>query len=84
MLYIELLGYIATTLSIISFLPQVIKIIKTKSTKDLSLMMYLILAFNQILWLIYAMFINSRPLIIGNSILFLLCSVILIYKLRYR
>ena len=36
MIYIELIGYITTLLSIISFMPQTIKAWKTKSTKDLS------------------------------------------------
>jgi len=79
----ELIGYAATALSIVSFLPQVVKSWKTKSTKDVSLPMYLIFTVSQALWLSYGILILSWPLIVANAIIFLLSLSVLILKLRY-
>lgn len=83
MLSAELIGYIATVLSIVSFFPQVLKSWKTKSTKDVSLPMYLIFTVSQALWLTYGILIVSWPLIIANTIIFLLSLSVLLLKLRY-
>jgi len=48
-----LLGFVATTLTTVSILPQVIKVIKLKETKDLSLLYWGILAGGLFLWCIY-------------------------------
>lgn len=79
----ELIGYAATTLSIVSFLPQVAKSWKTKSTKDVSLPMYLIFTVSQALWLTYGILILSWPLIVANAIIFILSLSVLLLKLRY-
>jgi len=84
MIYIELIGYIATILSVISFMPQVIKSWKTKSTKDVSLHMYLIFTTSQVLWLIYGILIHSWPLAIANAIIFSLSLSILVLKIKYK
>jgi hypothetical protein len=39
-----IVGFIAGVLTTVSFLPQVLKTVRTKSTRDISLGMYLILA----------------------------------------
>jgi MtN3 and saliva related transmembrane protein len=79
----EMIGYIATVLSIVSFVPQVIKSWQTKSTKDVSLPMYLIFTTSQALWFTYGILIQSWPLIIANAIIFLLSLSVLLLKLRY-
>jgi len=82
--YIETIGYIATILSIISFIPQAIKSWKTRSTKDISLPMYLIFTISQLLWLTYGILILSWPLIIANAIIFSLSFIILMMKIKYK
>ena len=50
---IEILGYIAGTMSSLVFLPQVIKTWKTKSANDISLVMFLFATASVVLWLVY-------------------------------
>lgn len=81
--YIAIIGLIAGTCTTISFLPQVIKIIKTKETKDISISMYIILATGMLLWIIYGIFIEALPVILANTISFVFATIILIFKIRY-
>jgi len=59
MTQIDILGYAAGILVVISLLPQAIKSRKTKSTKDISLRRYIIYAMGLILWITYAIIINN-------------------------
>jgi len=79
----ELLGFVAAICTTISFLPQVIKIIKTKETKDISLLMYIILNIGIFLWLIYGFLISEPPIIVANGIVFILGLLILILKIKH-
>lgn len=78
-----ILGLIAGTLTTIAFLPQVIKTLKLKEAKDISLWMYIILCAGIFSWLVYGLFIKDMPIIIANSITLILASIILFSKLRY-
>lgn len=82
--YVTILGFVASALGIISFLPQVIKTWKSKSTKDISLGMYALLCGGTILWTIYGIFINSLPVIVVNIVIFILSLILLIFKLKYK
>ena len=74
--YQETLGFVAAILSSISFLPQIIKIWRFRSVKDISTGMYVIYAFSVILWLIYGMIIKSEPLILAEILTLILVSAI--------
>lgn len=79
-----ILGLIAATLTTISFLPQVIKIIKTKNTTDISLVMYCLLTTGVLLWLIYGYLIQDWPVMIANFITLVFSSVILFMKIKNK
>ncbi|MBE9532225.1 MAG: SemiSWEET transporter [Proteobacteria bacterium] len=83
MSWITILGLVAAACTTVSFLPQAIKIIKTKETGGISLLMYLFLECGLFLWLIYGILIESFPLMLANGIALLLSSLILILKLKY-
>ncbi|MCP5158626.1 MAG: SemiSWEET transporter [Gammaproteobacteria bacterium] len=78
------IGLIAASCTTISFLPQVIKVIKEKKTRDISLSMYAIFSLGILLWLIYGIMIRDIPIILANSITFSLSFIILILKIRYK
>ena len=61
--WITMVGLTAAACTTISFLPQAIKTIKTKHTKDLSLVMYSILTTGILLWVVYGIFINNDKLV---------------------
>ncbi|MFH1193398.1 MAG: SemiSWEET transporter [bacterium] len=77
------LGLIAASLTTVSNLPQAIKAVKTKQTKDLSLITYLIVALGGALWLAYGIIIGDTPLVAGNSIALVLTILILFLKLKH-
>ncbi len=80
---IEILGFIAAACTTIAFLPQAVKTWRDKQTKDLSLPMFLIFSLGIALWLIYGFLILNWPLIIANSITFVLSGTILYHKIKY-
>lgn len=81
--HIGLIGLIAGALTTVSFVPQIIKIAKTKHVKDLSLFMYLIMLTGIILWLVYGILIREMPVIAANTVTVLLCSYVIVMKLIY-
>lgn len=74
----EIIGIVAGTLSCTTFLPQVIKTWKSKSTKDVSLTMFLIASVSTALWLIYGILIQSIS-IIGTNIVVLFFSLVMLF-----
>ena len=81
---IELIGLLAAILTTTAFIPQVYKVIKTKSVKGLSLTTYLIFTTGVLFWLIYGLLKSSISMIIGNGSTFLLAFSILYYILKNR
>lgn len=84
MSYITILGLFAGTLTTISFVPQVIKVVKSKSTGDISLLMFVAFTLGVFCWLVYGFMIDDLPVIIANFITLILASTILVYKLIYK
>ena len=78
------LGLVAATLTTFAYLPQSIKAIRTKHTKDISLPMVLMLEFGLITWLIYGILISSIPIIAANTVSIGFMSIILILKIKYK
>lgn len=80
---IELVGFTAGGLVSISFLPQVIKSWKTKSTKDIALSLSIINLSGQVLWLFYGFGIESLSLIVMSGITIIMTSSLLVLKIKY-
>jgi MtN3 and saliva related transmembrane protein len=80
---IVLVGYIAGTLTTLSFVPQVIRASKLKETRDLSLAMLLLFALGVLLWTLYGVWTGSMPIIAANMITFMLILVLLWMKVKY-
>ena len=81
---IVLVGYIAGTLTTISFVPQVIKAWKMRETRDLSLAMLVLFGIGILLWTLYGIWTGSLPIIAANVITFFLILILLFLKMRYR
>ena len=79
-----MIGSIAAVLTTFAFLPQVIKVIKTKDTESIALGMYLMQVLGIALWLAHGLVIQDLPLILANSVSFILSGTILVYKIRYK
>lgn len=80
---IEWIGAIAATLTTLSWLPQAVKTITTRQTRDISLGAQVMLFVGIVLWLVYGIFINSLPLIMANIVTMVLVGVIMAMKIRH-
>ena len=81
---IELIGLIAAVFTTSSFFPQVVKIWKTKQTKDISTTMYIAMMIGTCFWLAYGILISSFAIIVANIVSGLLVLFVLIFKLLNR
>jgi MtN3 and saliva related transmembrane protein len=81
---IILVGYIAGTLTTLSFVPQVARAWKLKETRDLSLTMLLLFALGVLLWTFYGVWTGSMPIIAANVITFILILVLIWMKITYQ
>ena len=78
---IDLLGYVAAVLTTVAFLPQVIKAFRTKSTRDMSLTMWMLLFIGIACWLVYGILLGARPIIAANGVTLVLAGTILVLKI---
>ena len=81
---VDIIGYIAGILIIVSLIPQIIKSWKSKSTRDLSLVRYLIYVAGVIMWLIYGIVLHNGPMIVMNTINLSLALSVVYLKLKYK
>ena len=81
---VTIIGLIGAILTTIGFLPQMIKVIQTKQTRDISLGMYIIMIIGAVFWLTYGIILSSIPIIFANSISFVFVLIILIMKIKYN
>lgn len=77
-------GYLAGALTVVSFIPQTLRVWRTKHTTDLSLRMFAILLAAGILWLTYGILSEDWPVVATNVGTVSLNLAILVAKLRYR
>ncbi|MES2364577.1 MAG: SemiSWEET transporter [Pseudomonadota bacterium] len=78
------IGLLAGALTTVAFIPQVIKIWRSKKADDISVSMFLIFTVGVGLWMIYGIQIASLPVMLANAVTMILALVILILKYRYR
>lgn len=81
---VTILGLVAGTLTTLSFLPQLLKAWKSRSTHDISIGMFSMLAVGVLLWLIYGLVTADIPVIAANAITLVFVALILALKLRYH
>ncbi|HEY7852306.1 MAG TPA: SemiSWEET transporter, partial [Caulobacteraceae bacterium] len=67
----------------VAFLPQVLRAWRTRSTRDISLGMFLVFSVGILLWLIYGLMVRDAPLIAANAVTLVLALTILVLKLRH-
>ena len=79
----DLIGMIAGTLTTIAFVPQVWRVWKTRSTKDISLGMYLVFTSGVAFWLAYGLMLGAWPIIVANCVTLALTGTVLALKLRH-
>jgi len=84
MFIVPLTGFAAGTLCTLAYLPQALHSFRTKSVRDLSLLMLISLNVGLVLWVGYGFMIHSLPIILPNAVTFCLSAPLLMMKVRYR
>lgn len=84
-----IIGWIATTLTTVSMVPQAIQTMKTKSTAGISLWMYILFVVGVIFWIVAGSMMivttdlmTSLPIVAGNGITLIFSAITLFYKIR--
>jgi len=80
---IDLVGSIAAFLTTIAFVPQAVKIWRTRSAADISLPMYVVFTLGVVFWLVYGILLDALPIIIANCVTLTLALTIVVMKLRW-
>lgn len=81
---IDILGYLAASLTTASFAPQAWSVIRTKRTEGISLLMYSMFTLGVMFWLIYGLLTRDIPLAIANMITFIFAATILCITAKAR
>ncbi len=81
---VEILGYSAGFITSLTFLPQVVKTWKEKSAKDISLMMFVIAAINEVMWIAYGILKDDWVIISTNVVVLIMSCIMIFLKLRYN
>ena len=84
MLNQDWVGLAAGSLTTLAFVPQVVRIWRTKHADDISTSMFVIFIMGVVLWLLYGIYLKAWPVIIANLITLVLAIIILLLKYRYH
>jgi MtN3 and saliva related transmembrane protein len=80
----KILGLIAGTITSITFIPQVLQIWKTKSAKDISILMLSLLIIGVSLWLAYGIAVKDVAIIYTNGMVLAMSLLMLYFKFRFK
>ncbi len=83
MVLLDYTGYAAALCTTGAYVPQVIRVWRTRSTGDISLKMFLVLVTGLGLWLTYGIWKGEIPIIAANAVTLVLASIILFFKLKH-
>jgi MtN3 and saliva related transmembrane protein len=82
--FVTILGLSAGTITTIAFLPQVIKVWKSKSAKDVSFVMLITFCIGVFLWLVYGILRQDVAVIAANLVTLILNLIIVWLKIKYK
>ena len=82
-IFINIVGLLAGLLTTLAFVPQVLKIYRTKSGRDISARMFTMFSIGILLWLYYGILLQSLPIILANAVTLVLTLTIIALKIRY-
>jgi MtN3 and saliva related transmembrane protein len=81
--WIEQVGFAAAFCTTAAFVPQLVRILKLRSAREISLPTFLLFSVGVFLWLVYGIYTGSRPVIASNVVTLGLSLSILFLKLKY-
>ncbi len=82
-MWVEWVGFVAAFCTTAAFVPQLVRVLKLKTARDISLRMFSMFSGGVFLWLIYGLAVKSKPVIASNGVTLVLSLSILYFKLKY-
>ncbi len=79
-----LLGYLAAVLGSIGWLPQLVRTLRTRQVRDISLWTTLLIFVTVCLWLVYGLLLGAWPIIIANLLSASVVGVLLAAKILWE
>ena len=79
----EYLGYIGGILTTFCYVPQIVRVIRLKSAKEISLSFTLLLLAGVVVWLFYGIMLSLGPVIFWNAVALIIVGTLLFAKLKY-
>jgi MtN3 and saliva related transmembrane protein len=79
----EVMGLVAGALITCSFIPQIIRVYRLKSTREISLLFNLLFLVGTLIWLVYGFYYGHISIIFWNSIATILTLILLYAKFKY-
>jgi len=76
-------GWLASTFCTLILVPQIIKVIQTKHTRDVSMSMLILSVVGNGFWVLHASLTNNTPLLVGASLIFLMSGILILFKFSY-
>lgn len=83
MSWVSVIGLVAAFCTTAAYIPQVLRIWKTRSTADISLGMFALMNFGVALWMVYGICIGAMPVIVANGATLVLAGAILVLKIKH-
>ncbi len=80
---VGVVGFLASAVGVVTFLPQAVKVWRSGHARDLSLASFLLLGLGVVLWFAYGLMIRDAPILVTNGAIGVLVAIILAFKVRY-
>jgi MtN3 and saliva related transmembrane protein len=80
---IQDIGFAAAFCTTAAFIPQLLRVLRLRSAREISLPTFLLFSVGVFLWLLYGIYTGSKPVIASNAVTLLLSVSILVLKVRY-
>jgi MtN3 and saliva related transmembrane protein len=80
---VENLGFVAAFCTTVAFVPQLVRVLRLRSAREISLPTFLLFSVGVFLWLLYGLYTGSKPVIASNAVTLVLSLSILALKLRF-
>ena len=79
----DVLGYIGGALFMISFFPQVIRVVKLKTANEISMLFTLLMFAGCLIWTGYAFYVHQLPMMVTSITNTFLTGLLLLLKCMY-
>jgi len=79
-----IIGFIAAVLTMFGFVPQVLKMYKTRSVTDISFFALIQFTLGIFLWIIYGIYLKNPIIIMANSVSLSTLVIALVLYFKYK